>query len=387
MEPYEGREPYIFISYARKDKAQVLPYLDALSGAGYRVWYDKGIKAGEHWTETLVEKVEACAVFCPLFSEAFNASRFCFEETDYAYRKDKPIVPAYLEELKPDDLRPLYRLLGSRQHLRLDDCNPAQFVESLKEQQIFEPCKGSEWYKVEQIQWIFTANGTLKIAKNEDLPTWFDFASIPAYWRYDNRTAAPWAPYWKKILSIEIADDIYAIGNQIFSDCENLTKALIGNRVTEIGNGTFSRCSRLVEVRIGDSVTKIDDFAFYDCFSLTNVYIPDGVTEIGDFAFSHCHRLTNVHIPDGVTEISISTFYDCHSLTNVHIPDSVTTIGNCAFAGCKSLTDIHIPDSVTTIGHLAFSDCENLKSVEVPAGVDCKYAFDNRTLVTRRNAP
>ena len=85
MEPYEGTEPYIFMSYARKDWERVKPFLDALSDAGYRVWYDAGIQAGEHWTETLVEKVEGCVAFCPLFSVAFNASRFCFEETEYAW--------------------------------------------------------------------------------------------------------------------------------------------------------------------------------------------------------------------------------------------------------------------------------------------------------------
>ena len=46
---YEGPEPFIFISYARKDKDTVFPLLDALCSAGYHIWYDAGIQAGEDW--------------------------------------------------------------------------------------------------------------------------------------------------------------------------------------------------------------------------------------------------------------------------------------------------------------------------------------------------
>ena len=366
MEPYDGQEPYIFISYARKDKERVTPFLDALSGAGYRVWYDKGIKAGEHWTETLVEKVEACAVFCPLFSEAFNASRFCFEETEYAYRKDKPIVPAYLEELKPDDLRPLYRLLASRQHLRLDDYNPAQFAERLEREQAFALCKIPEWNKIGEIQWCLDANGILSIARNPDLPDFYDLGSIPPY-QYDpvyKCGTAPWMSYRAKILSVEILDNVDVIGNNAFCGCESLKNVHIGDGVTVIGS------------------------AFAGCKSLTNVCIPNSVTIIGYSAFEGCASLTDVRIPDSVTAIGDLAFAVCNSLRAVRIPDSVTKIGNFAFALCESLTDVHIGDGVTEIGNYAFADCENLTSVEIPAqakvGVE---AFPNETLVTRRDAP
>ena len=68
------------MSYARKDWERIKPFLNALSGAGYRVWYDKG-QAGADWLDTLLAKVENCAVFCPLFSEGFIDSRYCSEET------------------------------------------------------------------------------------------------------------------------------------------------------------------------------------------------------------------------------------------------------------------------------------------------------------------
>lgn len=170
MEPYEGQEPYIFTSYAWKDWERVKPFLDALSDAGYRVWYDKGIQAGADWLDTLLEKVENCAVFCPLFSEAFKDSYYCSEETKWAYRKKKTIVPLHLEKMTPDSLPRLYELLQGRQDLRLYEyADAAQFAEHLAREQAFAPCKAPDWNKIGQIQWRLSADGVLTIAMNEDI--------------------------------------------------------------------------------------------------------------------------------------------------------------------------------------------------------------------------
>ena len=281
MEPYEGREPYIFISYARKDKEEVLPYLDALSGAGYRLWYDKGIKAGDEWLKTLEEKVKHCEVFCPIFSQAFNDSYYCFRETSYACWRDKKIVPLYLEEVK-DGFRLLFRLLKYLQHLRLDDCAPTQFAERLDGEQAFKDCKKpcnvlpEGWQKFWQIQWRLSVDGVLTIAQNEDMPKGFHrSASIPDYQHnYYGVSTAPWIPYKKEIFSV-----------------------IIGKDIGTIGDSAFMGCKSLMNVHIPDSVTKIGDDAFSDCRCLTDVRIPDSVTQIGDNAFANCWLLKSVEIP------------------------------------------------------------------------------------------
>ena len=291
MEPYDGREPYIFISYARTNGERVTPLLDVLSGTGYRVWYDKGIQAGEYWTKTLAEKINGCAVFCPLFSEAFNASRFCFDETNYAYRKNKVIVPVYLEKMEQESLDEFYQFLGGRQDLRLHQyANATEFAERLGREQAFAPCKVPEWSKIGLIQWRLNVDGVLAIAKNEDLLFFYHYGSIPAY-QYDpvyKGSTAPWSPYRAKILSVVIGDDIDAIGDYAFVGCH------------------------LASVNISDSVTKIGNYAFFCCYDLTSMCIPNSVTQIGDGAFRDCYSLTNVRIPDGVTKISYRAFWSCH---------------------------------------------------------------------------
>ena len=40
FKPYEGAEPYIFISYAHADSDEVLPVVEDLYRRGYNIWYD-----------------------------------------------------------------------------------------------------------------------------------------------------------------------------------------------------------------------------------------------------------------------------------------------------------------------------------------------------------
>ncbi|MBQ7682525.1 MAG: leucine-rich repeat protein [Oscillibacter sp.] len=327
MEPYDGQEPYIFISYARKDKERVTPFLDALSGAAYRVWYDAGIQAGDEWLKTLEEKVANCAVFCPIFSHAFNDSYYCYRETSYACWRNRKIVPLYLEEVT-ESLRLLFRLLNSFQHLRMYDCTPTQFAERVERARVFQSCKvppeprkaSTKWHKVEQIQWRFDADGVLRIANNKDSRS--ALGSIPSY-EYNpgnGGNTAPWAPYREKILSVEIADDIDVIGNRAFLNYTRLTKVLIGNSVLALGSHAFRNCPSLTDVHIPDSVTKIGDYAFYGCKSMTKVLFGNSVTRIGEYAFDGCHNLTNVRIPDSVTAICIGAFWHCTNLKSVDIP-------------------------------------------------------------------
>ena len=40
---YEGKDPYIFVSYAHKDSAAVFRLVEQLNERGYRICYDEGI--------------------------------------------------------------------------------------------------------------------------------------------------------------------------------------------------------------------------------------------------------------------------------------------------------------------------------------------------------
>jgi len=48
-EAYIGEEPFLFVSYAHRDGAEVYDDIRYLSESGYRVWYDEGISPGSEW--------------------------------------------------------------------------------------------------------------------------------------------------------------------------------------------------------------------------------------------------------------------------------------------------------------------------------------------------
>ena len=56
MRAYKGENPYIFVSYAHKDKDIVYPVIEELQNRGYRIWYDEGIEASEEWLNIWASK-------------------------------------------------------------------------------------------------------------------------------------------------------------------------------------------------------------------------------------------------------------------------------------------------------------------------------------------
>ncbi|MBE6974304.1 MAG: toll/interleukin-1 receptor domain-containing protein [Ruminococcaceae bacterium] len=67
---YEGSEPYIFVSYAHKDSARVLPVIEGLQAKGFRVWYDAGIEAGTEWPEYIAEHLMGANCVIAFISES-----------------------------------------------------------------------------------------------------------------------------------------------------------------------------------------------------------------------------------------------------------------------------------------------------------------------------
>ena len=138
FKPYEGAEPYIFMSYARNDNVRAHSLFNALRRAGYRVWYDGGLEAGINWVNSLAEHIVGCAVFMPLISSAFADSVFCRDEIMYALDKKRAILPVYLE--KDVALPPgLEMSLSIYQSLKCPDA--ATFALMLDAEMSCAPCK------------------------------------------------------------------------------------------------------------------------------------------------------------------------------------------------------------------------------------------------------
>ena len=95
---YEGKDPYIFVSYAHKDSDTVVPIISRMQDNGYRVWFDAGIEAGTEWPEYIAEHLYGCSVFLAFLSQSALASQNCRQEINFAVELKKKTLLIRLDE-------------------------------------------------------------------------------------------------------------------------------------------------------------------------------------------------------------------------------------------------------------------------------------------------
>ncbi|MBR4319565.1 MAG: leucine-rich repeat protein [Oscillospiraceae bacterium] len=231
------------------------------------------------------------------------------------------------------------------------------------------------------------------------------------------------------ITSVTIPDNLTAIDNTTFADCEltsiNVSEThpvyasedgvLFNKDKTELI--LYPPKSERTEYTIPDGVKIVKDSAFENCLNLTSVTIPDTITNVCDDAFSadrypvHENYYGGFLTDDADNYIAPKAFAGCLNLKEIHvseqntglssengilfnkdkttlisypcakegdsytIPDSVTVIQGGAFKS-SLLKEITIPESVTSIGRGAFC-CSALTSVTIPESVTTveKFAF------------
>ena len=89
---YEGKKPYLFVSYAHKDSAFVLPIIRKMFDRKYRVWYDEGIAPGSEWPKTIADHLNAADAFVIFVSENSLLSPNCENEVIRAKKSGKDIT-------------------------------------------------------------------------------------------------------------------------------------------------------------------------------------------------------------------------------------------------------------------------------------------------------
>ena len=101
--PYEGPEPYIFVSYAHKNKDKVYPIIKQLHEMGYRLWYDEGIEAGDEWPATIHVHLRKASCMLLFLSPEAVASKWVKKEINVAVMRDIHIVGTFLTRTELPD--------------------------------------------------------------------------------------------------------------------------------------------------------------------------------------------------------------------------------------------------------------------------------------------
>ena len=100
LAPYQGSEPYIFLSYSHRDAEPASEVIRHLNGDGFRVWYDEGLVPGKEWDENIARAIMGCSFFVALMSENYLGSTNCRDELNFARDKKLPLLLIYLEDVQ-----------------------------------------------------------------------------------------------------------------------------------------------------------------------------------------------------------------------------------------------------------------------------------------------
>ena len=108
IKAYRGKEKYVFISYAHRDRSMVLSELELLQKLGCRFWYDEGIEAGEDWAARIGNSLSGSSAVL-LFASDYALKRDnVLREIRYALDNRLPILVVktgskpFPEELKKE---------------------------------------------------------------------------------------------------------------------------------------------------------------------------------------------------------------------------------------------------------------------------------------------
>ncbi|MDB4723027.1 TIR domain-containing protein [Akkermansiaceae bacterium] len=96
-----GSPGKIFISYSRRDKEAIMPYVELFRANGMDVWMDEsGINASSEWAEQIVHAITECDVFILFLSDTSVASENVRKEIGVAASLNKKLLPLKIEEVE-----------------------------------------------------------------------------------------------------------------------------------------------------------------------------------------------------------------------------------------------------------------------------------------------
>lgn len=132
FDAYEGKEPYLFVSYAHLDKRLVYPIIDDLNKQGVRIWYDEGIPAASDWIAEIADTIIKSACFLVFITPRALKSKHVRKEIDFADNKEKKMFVIYLEDTElPSQIE---FQIGSIQALHRHKMTKERFWKKLRDQ-------------------------------------------------------------------------------------------------------------------------------------------------------------------------------------------------------------------------------------------------------------
>ena len=139
--PYEGDEPYIFLSCSQRDAGEAAEIIRGLQDRHFRVWFRQP-GPGEEWPALLADRIRRCACMIALVSESYISSKECRAELDFAFEHDRPRILVYLSDISlPDGMALLHD--GARAICKKDYPQEDLFYAELSEAEELKEARGA----------------------------------------------------------------------------------------------------------------------------------------------------------------------------------------------------------------------------------------------------
>ena len=102
FEAYQGKEPYVFVSYAHNDAQVVFNELKRFNDIGIKIWYDEGFSTDSEWRDAVGDTVCKSSLHIVFITPNSVESLNVREEIFLSLGEKIPMIPIFLErtELK-----------------------------------------------------------------------------------------------------------------------------------------------------------------------------------------------------------------------------------------------------------------------------------------------
>lgn len=349
FEPHIGSDPYLFVSYSHRDKAEVYPILKSLHDRKFRIWYDEACETGNDFRDELRDRIMGSEAILLFVSKSSMTSKYCGMEIIVAYQNNKRIFPIFVEQETDELVPPAFKLvLDNLHHLNISDRK--KLVDNLARD--LPPVTMNR---------LSTADGRLESCEDNGESIEVDDDVV---------TIGKGAFQNKRVLRyIQLPESLKTIEPESFRGCSSLERMVIPIGATQIGESAFRDCINLQSLTVHNPKIKIGERAFENCVKLSSITLPDGLTEIYGGVFNSCKALISIKLPSELTILGESAFSDCIGLKSIDVPETVTKIDDLVFNGCTALKKVTLHEGLKKIGKAAFKNCKALTSITLPSSV------------------
>lgn len=161
------------------------------------------------------------------------------------------------------------------------------------------------------------------------------------------------------------------------TDNQILDKVILHDKVKGIEACAFFNCKKLKEINLHDNITNIGDEAFSQCENVS-VYIPKNIKKLGKKVFFNCFADKELTISGVLKAVPVGMISDNKHIEKIMIEDGIKKINGQAFSNCPNLKEIYLPATLEKAqGKKIFNNSIHVTAYGIPGTLAETLATEN----------